>query len=329
MTLMIESVTRSRDKRKFKGNKLLVLPDTLVGIEIEAERVAGIVSTMMQRSGFWDVTTDSSLRNGGKEFISLPVLGQDLINALSTANDIIGSNEQVSFGERTSVHIHLDCRELSVPEVVNILVTYTIFEKAFFRYIGKGRDKCIYCVPFYAAQTTVRGISDLIKAMSTNNSEAAGRAVSHWNKYQAVNLLSLINLGTIEFRHHYGTCSRVAILQWINLIMCLKAHAVAHPTLDRGAYISVNGIDAFAQLVFGDHLGAIAPYLNSGEIYEGMRLAQDFLITSSLEEGDVGVYNCNPEACITTQLSTKARRDKMLRTWSAAKLKQMTGPQAS
>jgi hypothetical protein len=206
-------------------------PVLIMGAELEIEQLPLSFEPSRAYGGSWK--TDGSLRNNGYEFVSNPA-------TLSSMAYIIGEvfkknliRQDTNYSERCSIHIHANCQDLAWKQVATICLLYQTFEHLLFNFIGGDRNKNIFCVPWYETQLTY----NIIDTMLAN----PGYAIKKWQKYTALNLLPLMNLGTIEFRHMAGNCDTEFIVNWANLIGCMFAYARTH-TLDevKAAVIMLN-----------------------------------------------------------------------------------------
>jgi hypothetical protein len=180
-------------------------PETLIGIEVELEGVQykSIPATFA-------VTEDHSLKLQGAEFVSIPLeirYAEMELTRLFHAftNTIMASN-------RCSIHVHLNVRDLTVNKLNSLLALYVIYEKTLFKLSGN-RWKSNYCTPV------------------SNNPDMIMRWLQYpfdsWYKYSALNLCPIFGgeskrFGTVEFRHLKGTTNTKEIIDWCNLISCLK-----------------------------------------------------------------------------------------------------------
>jgi len=187
----------------------------MVGIEIEVENITNAVAT----AAYWDIKTDGSLRNHGIEMVSVPLQIKQVQLALEHAYEALNQNNKPDFSNRTSVHIHVNCRDLTQDQIHNFILLYAIFEKHFYTIAGNKRLNSIFCVPVFRTNL-LNQLRSIVYGLSPN-----------WHKYCGINLLPLFQnsvtqgYGTIEFRHLYGTSNQREILEWINDILCLRKYA--------------------------------------------------------------------------------------------------------
>lgn len=278
------------DTRTFRPSDELPLPSCKIGIEIEME--APPDTRALVRRGLWQAKEDGSLRtvNGleGVELITLPVYGEDILMSLSQLEEELG-NTTPSFGHRTSVHVHMDVADMNREDLIKLLLLYTSLERILFNYCGHNRHNNLYCLPFYKADHIKTLLYHVFNALGDEDSDEGDSAlvISSWQKYTALNLLRILDLGTIEFRHHYGTIDSTRILEWVKIIQNMKRYAMT----------SIRSIDEFPDIVsgfsieqyladiFGREIADVLYYNEAHEdLIKGVRIAQDVLIYKQLDE---------------------------------------------
>ena len=187
----------------------------MVGIEIEVENITNSLHPL----AYWDIKTDGSLRNNGVELVSVPLQIKQVQLAIEHVYNVLTANNKPDFSNRTSVHIHVNCRDLTQNQIYNFILLYALFEKHFYAFAGNKRMNSIFCVPLFRTNQ-LNVLDNVVYGLSPN-----------WHKYCGINLLPLYQnqvtqgYGTIEFRHLYGTSNQREILEWINDIMCLRKYA--------------------------------------------------------------------------------------------------------
>lgn len=223
----------------------------LFGLECEIE---SIYSFDGKKAPSWSITEDGSLRNSGREFISVPL---DRVHAVRAFEDlhkaIVFRNELEKFSERTSIHVHANCQNLQEQQVLNIVYLYALFEELFYLQIDPSRRDNIHCVPIietYLPMYYGTSISTM---------------VARWSKYTGMNLCPLSNYGTIEFRHMHGHNDPIKLNQWLtcieNLIIIaktIKKFNVSHLT---GESINSLATDIFGHLVSWKMISTVVPSL--------------------------------------------------------------------
>lgn len=229
-------ISKLKILKRFKPTNKLIDLDTYIGIEVEVERIkreGGIgeleVNSADGSAFIWNNTTDGSLRNDGREFVSVPLKGEDISFALSILNDHFKKDKTCiahEFTDRTSVHIHMNARDLSVEQYNNFLLTYLLVEPLLYKFVGGDRAKNIFCVPVLESDLSglLGNLADSMVSGTGSNFISNTRA---WQKYTGLNLLPTTQYGTIEFRHMTGTSDIDRLSTWINLIFSIKLYALS------------------------------------------------------------------------------------------------------
>lgn len=178
--------------------------DFLCGVEYEIESVKGC---QIQLNPDFAVHEDNSLRNEGREFVTVPASYERQMEMFDRLhNGLIYYNDWPAHSERTSIHVHVNFKPLTMLKVAQFVKLYTLFEPYFFSLVDPSRVNSIYCVPL--------NYTFLPKYYNTNITYQ----LQKWHKYTAFNLCPLPNYGTIEFRHLQGTNDRDTFQRWLSTI---------------------------------------------------------------------------------------------------------------
>ena len=135
----------------------------LTGIEVEVENLN---ETRLAIEHSWQVGTDGSLRNTGREFILYPSKPKHIEEAINHLFNQLPP--KAHFSPRTSIHVHLNCRDLTLKQIYNIVILYQCFEDLIYDFAGKERKKSIFCVPIGNTQY-YNGFKGMMTARDTNN----------------------------------------------------------------------------------------------------------------------------------------------------------------
>jgi hypothetical protein len=224
--------------------KSFVNSTELIGIEVEVENARNVTQGLNK---VWQVVADGSLRNNGLEFITRPIPASAAPVCLEyLLNQYLAKD--CCFGPRTSIHIHLNMQDMTRSQVVDFVLLYSIYEKLFYKFTGRGRQKNIYCVPLSDC--------DLLPYLVEYGETRDGS----WSKYTGLNTLPIREHGTVEFRHMHGTTDVAKLSTWINLICKLKEHIRRTTSKQVRTMISEmnDGFDfgGLLQEIFGDYAGA-------------------------------------------------------------------------
>lgn len=200
---------------------------TYVGIEIEIEDIYHL-QNVENLKPIWTHKEDGSLRNNGMEFVSNPVKGSNIQKALEQLYRYFDEYHRgCSFSERTGIHVHINARDIKIPNLVTFISLYSILEECLFDFAGRHRAENLFCVPLNSTAT-------LKEALKGKNKQQFGDwlyAILHSSdKYSALNIKTLFTFGTFEFRHLDGTHDWKKIYTWIRLLLSIKKYATTHTT---------------------------------------------------------------------------------------------------
>lgn len=253
----------------------------LVGIEVEVENVN--LDLWEHTIAGWSVTKDSSLRNNGAEFISVPLPLECVPQAITALYLTLKKGQKATpdFSWRTSLHVHLNVRTLTPNQVAALLVAYLVFEQEFFAFAGQKRDRVNFCVPL--SDTT---LSTYLREFFAGK-RSLGDLCEIWHKYAAANVIPLAGStkdvkagkkGTIEFRHMGGTADPIRVVQWINLLVRLHRHASLNSfEVTKQSLFEIKsklGYEKFKKLVFGD-CESYFPKIDESFPYSGLLFAKE------------------------------------------------------
>jgi len=186
-------------------------PTILLGIEVEVENIKHALTL----DYYWKMKEDNSLRNNGREFTSIPLRAHQVENALNYLSAALTAKNTPDFSARTSIHMHLNVRDIGWEQIKVLILLYALFERHFFHIAGTKRETSVFCVPLYKTNTLTH-----LHSLHTGEMK--------WHKYNAINAGTILGnddvprFGTIEFRHLYGTLNKEIIINWINNILCLR-----------------------------------------------------------------------------------------------------------
>jgi len=169
---------------------------------------------------------DHSLRNNGIEIKTAAVTFEHALELFDLVHEQLTLGKE-PYSDRTSIHVHVNMQALTLEEVRQLVLVYALFEPLFFKFVGPVRQGSIFCVPLsytYLPSYYKNPIQDLWK---------------RWQKYTAFNISPLCHgkegvegLGTIEFRHLYGTGDKKVYQTWLSAIKELYTFIEATPNFN-------------------------------------------------------------------------------------------------
>ena len=196
-----------------------------VGLELEVEGYHSDGS--WNESGHWDVKNDDSLRNSGRELVFVRPLNRQYTEvALAEAREVLSS---CVISHRTSVHVHVDVRDLDRLQLKALLVYYAMVESQLYKKAGKHRYSNIYCPGISDTNGVLESLTSLYRALSRGVGSSTRSYIERHCKYTGLNLRPMIELGSVEFRMHEGTTDTQRILEWVICLQNLVQYAHDNP----------------------------------------------------------------------------------------------------
>ena len=129
---------------------------------------------------------------------------------------------------------------LEDTQVKTLTLLYALFENVFFNFVGPVRANNIHCVPLnytYLPNKYSRPLTELVET---------------WSKYTAFNLCPVRTLGTVEFRHLYGTGNFAIYKAWLTLLRSLWNFVYENPNFNLYEYLLNNGdVKSLQYSIFG------------------------------------------------------------------------------
>lgn len=223
-----------------------VVGTSRVGVEVELEGIP-----MAPHLKYWEAKADGSLRNNGVEFVfSQPLGGIDIYRAIEEFHSAMAKLGP-SMTWRTSTHVHLDVRDMSVPEFRRLLLAYVGYEDVLFQLSGAHRAHSIFCPSTQAAQQQIVWLSHIL-----NCPEEAVLHQQYGEKYSGMNIRSALERGSVEFRGSEAKWQMTNLLALVNRILTLKRLAQDFAEQDYKTMIDFI-INTPVQDVFGESVTSI------------------------------------------------------------------------
>ena len=288
-----EEVGMATPARKWGTSPALVLNDVFIGVEVELEnvRLTDRHRRQLVKGGLWRIHEDGSLRDNGREFImqetatGQPLMGADITRALDTFKGYIDmakdDNKLPKATPRTSLHVHMDVRDLEKEEFARFILLYYAFEDILFKWVGEDRHLSNFCRPASSNYDIITRAANLLGGVHPFR-----HLIEDGNKYDALNYQVVRQLGSVEIRSMHGTYDTDLILRWINILMRLReACKDTNIQLDQfPEQASREGMQALLSSVFKEQAAELLPLVDEIDILRGVRVAQEILVLS--EEGD-------------------------------------------
>jgi hypothetical protein len=283
-----------KSRPSFTPDKKWVLPDCLLGVEFEFE---GVVDKKLPKhtfADFWVYHEETSLKNEGAEYVfSTPLFGTDASNALKWLVEYAIASKWLA-SARCGIHVHVDVRDLEVPQLAGMSIIYAIMEPFLYKWVGDSRENSHFCIPLYKADDALHRTCNLIKCAHNDSVYGGTRAFSQadaYLRYCGYNLQALAKFGTVEFRHLRTTTNLQRIEDWINMLLSVKASAYKLPESDGSVITLIEDMDVISALryIFPINL-ADQLYSSVGTVEEARYLFHDIGLNSAR---DIAIHGCH------------------------------------
>lgn len=204
-------------------NPLVNTKEFACGCEFEIENIKS--HGPVQGHPMFHVDIDHSLRNNGHEYKTTAADYKTTLELFKFLHKQVQYGKD-AFSERTSIHVHVNARMLELQTVRQLVLSYALLEPLFFNLVGDKRKNNIFCVPLNYTFLPEYYKGDIKKIHGA------------WQKYTAFNILPLgpnqhtAALGTIEYRHLYGTNNYELFEKWIDVLRHFHTFFAEHPEYD-------------------------------------------------------------------------------------------------
>lgn len=267
-----------------------------IGLEIECEGM-DLFSTPIK---WWSCHQDQSLRAHGEHppieyVLRKPVSREevpDCLDYLSKKLKLTGST--IDDSHRTSVHVHVNCQDLTLKQVYQYVCLYLIFEELLVEFSGPERVGNLFCLRAKDAEYFITVLENAI------TSEDFRELFSNDLRYAACNTAALGRFGSLEFRSMRGTVDQELIQTWVDILLLLKDKAL---TYDDPRAI-VEDFHNSRPAAFFDKIFASKPNLYklfahnpnlSRSMWDGLRLMRDVACAIKWEKRGVVKKKESPE----------------------------------
>lgn len=214
-------VKMSTEKEEFYNEKLSKLvrfaskSEGVIGLEIECEGTKLFKNPL----SFWVCHQDGSLREVGGEppveyVLQKPLSRPEAGTALSyLAAKLKAAGSNIAKSNRTSVHVHINCQDLTLKKIYNFITLYTIFEEILVEFSGPERIGNLFTLRAKDAEFFIEMLENALKQKNLN------RNFIEDYRYMACNVHSLVKFGSLEFRSLRGTVDPILIETWIDMLL--------------------------------------------------------------------------------------------------------------
>ena len=240
-----------------------------LGVEVELESLGENPFPEIPKS-VWAWDRDGSLRgNNNVEYISSPMKWDEVEPEIIKMIECIDKHDvSIDYSYRAGVHVHMNCQDLTMKEVLKIACLYYVFEENLINFCGEDRVGNYNCLRGVDAEHVTELLKTVMQEESYLNLQTDDI------RYAALNFNSLPKYGTIEFRSMASEPDLMTIVQWTKILKRIKDVALQYDDAkDIMPHFSSMCPEDWGKFVLGDLYETVNP--DPMLYFDGLWLAQD------------------------------------------------------
>lgn len=247
-----------------------------IGLEIECEGMNLFDAPI----SWWLTHPDGSLRTYKDHppieyVLRKPISRQDVPKALDyLSKKLKQAGSFIADSHRTSVHVHVNCQDLTIKQIYQFWCLYTIFEEILVDFSGPDRPGNLFCLSSKQAEYQVKMLEQAIQTENFNE------VFSDNLRYTSCNTASLGKFGSLEFRSMRGTVDQGLIQGWVDILLILKDKSLEYDSPREIAedFEKLNS-EGFLHKIFGDRRDILPLFMSRTDrhkvLWDGLRLMRD------------------------------------------------------
>lgn len=165
---------------------------------------------------WWKSIKEQSLRNGREYITKKPLqFNNNFFNKLAMVTSEVDQpkNKIDKKSHRTSVHVHVNVTNHEPVEVWTAITGYWLLENLLFKFFNKDREGNLFCQRLKDAE----GILSQVNTDLEDNKPFVNFHID-MAKYGAINLASVYNKGSLEYRGMHGSIDPEEIYGWCDTL---------------------------------------------------------------------------------------------------------------
>lgn len=215
----------------------------LFGVEIELEG-----DLHEYHSKFWETKKDGSLRGGYEYVFTYPLVIEEAKAAIIMLQEhLVNTSKKINYSFRTSVHVHVNVLDLTRKQLNCFLYLSHMLEDALVNYSGASRVGNRFCLRSKDAEIKAELLKSFFsfkKGIKVFNNEEV--------KYSAINLASISNFGSVEFRSMRGTVDKDILFPWLDVLKRIKEYSLNTTVKEMSESFRIDPV-LVVQGIFGEH----------------------------------------------------------------------------
>lgn len=185
-----------------------------IGLELEVEGQHNEPPVI--ENDWWTSVKELSLRNGREYITKKPLqFNNNFFNKLAMVTSEIDQpkNKIDKKSHRTSVHVHVNVSNHRPVELWTAVTGYWLIENLLFKFFNKDREGNLFCQRLKDAEGILNQVE---KDLESNKPFLYFH--NDTSKYGAINLASIYNRGSLEYRGMHGSVNPEEIYGWCDTL---------------------------------------------------------------------------------------------------------------
>lgn len=239
-----------------------------IGIEIEMEG-ENLKHPIRQ---YWKGIGDGSLRGASIEYVlKTPVRRELTLQRLKyLKKELEEHNSILQPSDRCGVHIHVNCQQLTVNQVINFAIVYLILEDLLVDMCGEQRVGNLFCLRASDADKIITALRICKQENDLNHIQSSRY------RYASINLAAISKFGSVEFRAFQTPKDLLKIQKWIEILLKIKDFSLGFDeAYDIIEGVSFGGPSEFVRNVLGNDANLVNMVNRERLVTEGVRRVQE------------------------------------------------------
>jgi hypothetical protein len=256
-----------------------------IGVEVEIEG-----SDLPGSTPMWKKEHDGSLRGeeNGEWVLRRPVSIENLSGAFQELSKAF-ENSEIEDTYRAGVHVHINVQDLSTVQLINFVCVFLILEELFVDFCAPSRRGNHFCLRTKDAEYMKQL---LWRACEENNLKLL---YTDDIRYGAMNLKSLFQYGSVEFRSLESTKDFSKIETWCRMLYKIREAALKYKDPREIMYsVSLEGYGVFVESLMGEWATTLLKTDSwQKKVRHGILNAQDIAFSRKWDEVNLNIFSKN------------------------------------
>lgn len=256
-------------RRKAPSRRLSATSNTYTVSKLNIKRLVGLESEVVMDPhtdipnrirDYWSIVRDTSITPQGLEFVSPPIAGDAVLDALEILSENI--TPVCTLNDSCGFHVHVDAADLSSSDVAHFLKLFLALQNHIYSIVQNTRSRLHHSKKLPMVNFNPDSVSSNTQLAKLWYHDIADQRITfgkyNESRYRGLNLHSLYVHGTIEFRMHEGS---------LDPDDCSRFSELCHHLVNAGKILSrkKRGFRALKRLLKDPSFDMFAEIISAGE----------------------------------------------------------------